>query len=474
MKRIILFIQIIVSLLSIVACNDNDSFSESKSNILSFSSDTIKMDTVFSKVPSSTRSFWIYNNSGDGIRVASIKLEKGNQTGFRVNIDGTDLTSRGYQTSNVEIRKGDSIRVFVELTSGYTNELEPKKLEDNLACLLESGVTQKVNLNAWSWDATVMRNSEIKGDTTLSSEKPIIVYGILKVDSNATLGISAGTSIFFHDGAGIDVYGTLKSIGDIGKFITLRGDRLDNMLEYLPYNMVSGQWRGIHIYSSSVNNEIGFTDIHSSEYGIECDSASTYNSKLNMYNSIIHNCKGNGLTLYNCKADIENCQISNALGDCVAIYGGNVSIMNTTIAQFYPFDSERGVALRFANKYNEWNYALSSLRVTNSIITGYSDDELMGEKDNKDIDFNYNFDHCLICTPHIDNDKSMSNIIWEAPDSINAQDKNFKIIDTKNLRYDFRLNSQSKAINAGIANSLIYDLNGKKRDDTPDLGCYEY
>lgn len=474
MKRIISFIAIIVLLLSVVACNDNDSFSASKSNILTFSCDTIKMDTVFSKVPSSTRSFWIYNNSGDGIRIASVKLEKGNQTGFRVNVDGTDLTSCGYQTSNIEIRKGDSIRVFVELTSGLNNSLSPNKLEDNIECLLESGITQKVNLNAWSWDATVIRNWEIKKDTTLSSEKPIIVYGIIKVDSNATLKINAGTSIFFHDNAGIDIYGTLKSIGNIENFITFRGDRLDNMLDYLPYDRISGQWGGIHIYSSSINNEIDFTDIHGCKYGIECDSASNDNFRLTMFSSIIHNSEGNGLTLYNSKVNIENCQMSNTKGDCVAIYGGNVNIINTTMAQFYPFDSERGVALRFSNKYNKYDYALVSLNVSNSIITGYSEDELMGEKGNKDLDFNYQFDHCLICTPRIDYDLHMSNIIWEAPDSINSQDKNFKIIDTKNLRYDFRLNSSSKAINAGITNYIMYDLTGKKRDEKPDLGCYEY
>lgn len=474
MKRITLFITAIILFLSIMACNNNDSFSASKSNILTFSSDTIKMDTVFSTVPSSTRSFWIHNSSNDGIRIASIRLEKGNQTGFRVNVDGTDLTASGYQTSNIEIRKGDSIRVFVELTSEPTNELSPKKLEDNIICLLESGITQKVSLNAWSWDANVMHNCEIKKDTVLSSERPIVVYGILKVDSNATLGINAGTSIYFHDGAGIDVYGKLKSIGNAENFISLRGDRLDNMLDYLPYDMVSGLWRGIRIYPCSVNNDIEFTNIHSSKYGIECDSASTDNQKLIMYSSIIHNCKGNGLTLYNSKANIENCQISNAQGDCIAIYGGNVNIVNTTIAQFYPFDSNIGVALRFTNKYNDFNYALSCLSVTNSIITGNADDELMGERGNEKLDFNYKFDHCLICTSNTSTDKAITNTIFESSDSLNAKDKNFKVIDTKNLRYDFRLNSLSKAINAGINNSIIYDLNGKKRDDKPDLGCYEY
>lgn len=476
MKRILFTLLIIMSVVILTSsCNDNDTFSSSKSNLLTFSSDTVKMDTVFSKVASSTRTFWVYNKSSDGIRISSVKLSQGNQTGFRVNVDGTDLTSIGYQTTNVDIRKGDSIRIFVEITSYETNKTDPQKLEDNLVFTLESGVVQKVNLNAWSWDATTLHNKVFKNDTTISSTKPIIVYGGLKVDSGVTVTINSGTSLYFHDGAGINVYGTLKSVGDSTKFVTMRGDRLDNMFDYLPYDMVSGQWNGLRFYSSSKNNEIGYTDIHSAYDGIICDSSDVNSTKLNISNSIIHNCKGAGLYSYNCQININNCQITNTLGDCVAVYGGKVIINNTTMAQFYPFDAERGVALRFSNIYNGNAYPLNLISVMNSIITGYADDELMGSKSDKDYAFNYMFDHCLICTPRDDKDSVMTNIIWEASDSTVAQNKNFKKIDTENLRYDFKLDSLSKAINAGdIDTSLGIDLNGKKRDGKPDMGCYEY
>jgi hypothetical protein len=67
---------------------DNDSFTTSTSNELSFSTDTVKMDTVFSNVPTATRSFWVYNHSGEGLRCSSVRLEQGATTGFRVNVDG--------------------------------------------------------------------------------------------------------------------------------------------------------------------------------------------------------------------------------------------------------------------------------------------------------------------------------------------------------------------------------------------------
>ena len=176
-------------------CQDDDSFSTNVSNILSFSADTVKLDTVFSAVPTTTRTFWVHNESGDGIRCKNIRLERGNQSGFRVNVDGVYLGSEsGYQASEVEIRKGDSIRVFVELTSPVNGRNKPWLVEDNLLFLLESGVTQKVNLNAYSWDAIKYRNLHITNDTTLTGDRPIIVYGKLTVEEHATLTLAAGTT----------------------------------------------------------------------------------------------------------------------------------------------------------------------------------------------------------------------------------------------------------------------------------------
>ncbi len=44
------------------------------------------------------------------------------------------------------MRKGDSIRVFVELTSHQQYQNSPQLVEDNLLFTLEVGVQQKVNL----------------------------------------------------------------------------------------------------------------------------------------------------------------------------------------------------------------------------------------------------------------------------------------------------------------------------------------
>ena len=104
----------ILSVTFFSACTDDDSFGTNRSDILTFSTDTVNMDTLFSTVPTSTYNFWVYNNSGDGIRLRKVRLQRGNQTGFRVNVDGEYLDNAlGSQVSGIEIRKGDSIRVFV-------------------------------------------------------------------------------------------------------------------------------------------------------------------------------------------------------------------------------------------------------------------------------------------------------------------------------------------------------------------------
>ena len=48
-------------------------------------------------------------------------------------------------------------------------------------------------------------------------------------------------------------------------------------------------------------------------------------------------------------------------------------------------------------------------------------------------------------------------------------------IDSQNLRYDFRLDSISPAINAADpVSAMPYDREGRRRDDKPDIGAYEF
>lgn len=103
MKKFSIFFFLSVVML-MVACTDDDTFTTSRSNLLSFSTDTLRLDTTFSNVPTSTKTFWVYNKSGDGLRLTNVRLAQGNQTGFRVNVDGVELSAEnGYQVSDLRL-----------------------------------------------------------------------------------------------------------------------------------------------------------------------------------------------------------------------------------------------------------------------------------------------------------------------------------------------------------------------------------
>ncbi|MDO5447680.1 MAG: right-handed parallel beta-helix repeat-containing protein, partial [Prevotellaceae bacterium] len=381
MKKILFYLLSTIFTATIVGCEDNDSCELNKSNLLTFESDTITLDTVFTKTSSSTKSFWVFNDSESGIRLSNVRLQSGNQSGFRVNVDGTALVaSTGYQTSDIEIRKGDSIRVFVEVLPPKNATPDFTKLEDKLIFTHESGNVQAITLTATSINAEKMTDVVITQDTQLGGETPIVIFGSITVKEAATLTIKPGTTLYFHDSAGIDVYGKLIANGTQDKFITLRGDRLDRMFPYLPYNNLSGQWKGIHFYESSYDNEISFADIHSAYDAIVCDSSDTKKGKLMMQNTIVHNSEGYGVKLTNCAVGFFNCQFTNALSNCIYVCGGDVTINNCTIAQFYALNSS-GYALLFTNTNEGISYPLTNMTVYNSIITGLKDDEILGSGD---------------------------------------------------------------------------------------------
>lgn len=462
----------VVALIS--SCSDDDSFTPSQQNLLTFSTDTVKLDTVFSNVPTPTKTFWVFNHSGDGIRCVNVRLERGNQTGFRVNVDGTYLgEASGFQASNVEIRNKDSIRVFVELTSPLNYQEGPVSWQDNLLFTLESGVVQKVALSAFTWDAVFVNNLHVKGEQTLSGEKPIVVYGGIMVDSAATLTINKGTTLYFHNDAGIDVYGRLLCKGEADANITLRGDRIDRMFAYLPYDNVSGQWKGIRFHESSYGNQMAYTDIHSTYDGVVVDSCDVGRSTLDMNACTVHNCQGFGVKAIHCQMSLTNCQLTNTLGDCLYVEGGDVKVASCTLAQFYPFDSNRGVALRIRAID-----APLAFECMNSLVTGYADDELMGERADTTYQFDYHFSHCVLRTPQVTTDDSVRfvNVVFENPkDTTGTGRRHFLKFDTDNLQYDFRLDSVSVAIGkADPATCPPTDRNGLTRDEKPDVGAYEF
>jgi len=429
-----------IILLAFASCQDDDTFSMSTGLKLDFEVDTLKLDTIFSRTASATYSFWVYNRNDEGIRLPRVRLSRGNQTGFRVNVDGVYLdNANGSVAQDLEVRRNDSILVFVELTAPETGQTDPALVEEDIVFSLESGTEQKMKLQAWAWNAVKLYSPVISKDSVIESATPIIIYGGLKVEEGATLTLR-NTTLYFHESAGIDVYGSLKT-----EDCTLRGDRLDRMFDYLPYDRVSGQWKGIVLHEQSANNELVRTEIRNPENGIVCESAAADStvSHLKMNACIIHNCRGMGLQSIQANVEVNDCQFTNAQGDCVNVTGGMMLINYCTLGQFYPYVGGRGAALRFSNEH-----PLMTLHCQGSILTGYDEDVLMGEQKDS-LAFNYAFTNCLLRTPAVEDSTHFTGIIWESPkDSIEGK-KHFVKIDEDNLDYDFHLDSLSTAQGLG-------------------------
>lgn len=429
-RRFFFFIAIIAVLLT--ACTDSDSFTTSTGNRLTFSEDTICFDTLFSTVPSATQTFWVHNESSDGIRILTARLERSNQSGYRVNVDGTYLDPVG---SDFEVRKGDSILVFVEITTRENRSEEPQLVEDNLIFTLESGVEQRVNLRTYSWDAQMVGDLVVCQDTIIESRVPIIVNGQgIRVEEGATLTLR-NTEFYFHDGAGIEAHGNVMAENCL-----FRGDRLDRMFSYLPYDRISGQWRGISLSSANSYNQFVDCEIRNAVDAVVCDSTT-----LCLYNTVVHNSSGVGLSARHSTVVIDYCQFSNTFGDCLGLFGCEATIQHSTLAQFYPFSANRGYALHFVN-----TELPMTLVCTNTLVTGYADDVVQGEVSDTAVVFDYRFADCLLRTPEVEDSVRFERIIWETPEDSVQGKQHFRTVDEENLYYDFALDSISPAFQNAI------------------------
>lgn len=493
MRKILTFCLLLFFVLSVVSCSDYASFTTSSSAKLSFSSDSVMFDTLIASVPSSTKTLYVFNRNKDGVRVSTASLKKGSQSPFRVNVDGRFLYNGSGE--NFPIWKKDSILVRIEVTMPETGLIDPVKYEDDLIFQLESGVVQSVHLEASAIDGYIVHGMIIEEDTELKTDKPYIIYDSLVVKNGCQLTLREGTTLMFHDKAALDVYGTLVANGSLEKPVTLRGDRMDHMFDYLKYDNTPSRWEGVHIHDGSSGNVLKYVDLHSGCYGIVCDSVGVDFSRfkgnnivsphLRLENCILHNLGGDGLQINNNVVEVYNTQISNTLGHCVNINGGASKFAHCTIAQFYPFSANRGFALNIVSVLDEGASHVYMAHFYNCVITGYSDDVIMGDiVDSQDFPCNYLFKNCYLNTVETDDEDRFVKVIYDTDKQPFLRDENFKVFDSKNFIYDFTPKDSSsirnfadKTFEMDYDNSLFrFDRLGRDRllDETPDVGCYEF
>lgn len=441
MKRVLFFIQMVVAML-MMACDDYDRWTTSPNVGLSFSADTLHFDTVITGMSSSTQTLVAFNRGDEGLRRIRVNLKNGSESRFRVNVDGQYLYEGS--GSDFEIRRRDSLVVRAEVMLPDMGDAEIRHYEDRLIFTLESGVQQEIILQADGMNVKIVHGKVVETDETLTAGMPYLFYDSLVVKQGATLTLEPGAKLLFHDHVSMDVHGTLKAIGTREMPITLRGDRMDRMFAYLPYDNTPNRWGGIHFYGESCDNMLEYCDIHSGDFGIVCDSshfANPFMPILSMWNSAIHNIGGQGLALRSTKAEVVGCQISNCLENCVDILGGNVFMLHCTIAQFYSFAVYGKDALYLANLDAEGNYVpISQAYFVNCLITGFADDVVMGNlAPENDEPCNYLFDHCFLRTVRSEDEERFVECNYddaEGPEAMTCE-AHFALFDKHDFLYDF-------------------------------------
>ena len=468
-----------------VCCTDDVRYSADPRMTLTFSADTIAFDTLFADVGSATGVFEVYNPNDVHLSVADIRLAGGWGSPFRVNVDG----QYGVQFSDVELRAGDSLFVFVEVTVPASDADAPFEVCDSLVFLLSSGTTERVVLTASGWNAVVLRHAVFSADTLLAARKPYLVYDSLVVGRGATLTLPAGTGLYFHDRAYLRVDGTLRALGTRDSVVTFRGDRLDNMFSYLPYDRIRGQWGGIVFGPSSRDNVLVHCDVHSASYGLRFERPDSFIVDAPTFvleSTVVHNVEGDALQATLATGTAINSLFSNAGGHCVNVLGGRYDFIHCTLASFYPWTADKGAALRLRNVDDDHTlFPLLGARFANCIITGRGDDEIEGTiadtgADSLDLSAyaQYAFSHSLVNSTDAGN-PHFTDIAWESPDSTRWGAQNFLDFNERTpYDYDFHLDSLSRARGLGDPLWLAVaplDLDAVPRDSLhPDAGCYQY
>ena len=230
--------------LALVSCSEYRE-SNDPSLHLAFSADTISFDTVFTEQGSATAQLMIYNRYGSAITINRVWLENGEV--FLVNIDGEQDLSR---LTHMTINGGDSAFVFIRVRMAALNSSSPVLVEDILHFHLTNGNTQNVRLVAYGQDAERIGRKGCgrteKGDFVFTADKPYIIYDTLVVGGALTM--NPGARIYMHQGACIYALGDVNANGTLDQPILIRGDRLDNLFDSVPYLYAGGSWNGFYLH----------------------------------------------------------------------------------------------------------------------------------------------------------------------------------------------------------------------------------
>ncbi len=485
MKKILLVASVFIVFW---ACNEEEQLLLDNNVQLEFSLDTLRFDTVFTALGSATRILKVHNRYNQRIRISSISIESNSGVKFKMNVDGIPAEN----VQDVEIAANDSLYIFTEVT------VDPDKNVSESPFIAEGKINfvindnkQQVILEAWGQNANYIpfKNGKgtfsVVGDFVMNDPKPYVIYGGLIVE-NGTLTIPAGTKIYVHGGLvrGDDgaVYndgsifvlgsGRIKIEGTKEQPVIIQGDRLEE--EFLDD---AGQWTGIAISKMSKGNSIEYATIRNCRFAVQVDSAAT----LEVKNAQFYNTASSGIIGFNSEIKMSNTLVyNNGFHSILLLHGGDYSFDYCTVASYGGESSALWLSNYYCYVPDGFNCLLpSSYRINatfrNSIFYGSRRDELLFEDAiGSQEGFNYRFEHCVVKVDKLTDEDAFPDFFdncENCPSDLTSSTPLF--VDTSGD--DYHLDSLSVALNLGKPiNGIKIDLEGNQRkDETPDVGCFE-
>ena len=468
MKSKFQIVLILIIISSIISC-EKENFYDASDIKLEFSQDTIMFDTVFTTIGTSTKYLAVKNPYSKTVKVSSIYLAGGNNSPYRINIDGFS----GTKLDNYEIKGKDSLYIFIEVTIDPNNSDLPLVVNDSIIFAYKSN-TQDVNLVSWGQDVNLINGEEngiIQGTQYWTNNKPYLIYNSMLVDTNSTLTIAPGTKLHFHKNSRLYVLGTIIADGTFEEPIIFQGDRPEE-----DYNDIPGQWDGIWLMAGSNNNFFDFTEIKNAIIGIQVDTlANELKPTLQLSNSKILNMTAVGLYAQGSTIEAHNNVIGNCGQFAVALtIGGSYSFYHCTIANYWGYSTRTTPSVLLNNYYidvdnNLQTRPLNKAIFGNCIIYGNKESELFLDKEESE-NFNFLFDHTLIKVDKdfstADNNYFKNIIVNNDPKFQSPYDNNYEL-DTLSVAKDYG--------NTEYGNLFPLDikLNNRTNDNSPDLGAFE-
>lgn len=451
--------------LAMTACISDD-FSTSPDNRLTFSTDTVSFDTVFTGQGTPTARLLVFNRAKKAINISSIRFAR-QDTEFSLNVDGMS----GETFSDVEIRGGDSIYVFIECHLPESSHKEPQLTSDQLQ-FVTNGVMQEVEVEAYGQNVTRLRGVVLNEDTHFNDSVPYVITDSLVVASGATLYAGPGTRLLFHDKAKLIIHGRIEAVGEPGRLVQLRGDRLDNVLPGVPYAILAGQWQGVRITPGSFGNRMEYVHMQSTVEGLKVDSCALDDrTRLTLVNSWLHNSQGSVLTSEYARVNAYGVCFSEAANAVVSLTGGIHDFSQCTISNYYLFSGSGESLLSLSHLYPDDRIGnpapLMQAEFGNCILYGMRSSINKSDLADTSVYMRY-----TLLRESGNDDEHFISCLWD-------KDPLFYTV-REDYYFNYRLRPDSPAIAAGdpalVAEPTLTDIDGLPRlsAGAPDLGAYVY